>query len=159
MARVHHWQEDWASYHVTTRTVDKAFHLVDEKDKRIVICALDFYQRRGEFDLFGYVVMGNHVHLVLQPSPGRRLADVMRDFKKWTSRCNAAKAPGQPLWERRYDDNLIRTPEEMLAVLAYIHSNPVRAGIVEDPSDYPWSSARDYAGRDDGVLEVTTNWR
>ncbi len=159
MPRVRHWQEDWMSYHLTTRTLNQSFYLAADKDKTVIVRGLDFFQQRGDFLLFGYVIMGNHLHIVLQPSIGRTLAEIARDLKKWTSRYNTAKPPNTSLWERRYDDNVIHTAEEMTSVLNYIHNNPVRAGLVARPEDYPWSSARNYAGRQQVELAVTTDWR
>ena len=116
-------------------------------------------QDRGDLQLFAYMIMNNHIHLVIQPSPDRTLAEIVRDLKKWTSRHNAAKPLRTPLWERRYDDNLIRSAEEMQTIINYVHSNPVRVGLVTEPEDYIWSSARNYAGKEPVKLMVTTDWR
>ena len=83
----------------------------------------------------------------------------IRVLKKWTSRHNAAKPLRTPLWERRYDDNLIQSAEEMQTIINYIHNNPVRVGVVTKPEDYSWSSARNYAGIEPVKLMVTTDWR
>ena len=158
MARTLHPTEGGAVHHVTTRTLAKAFYLAAAKDKQILVDALRFYRHRGDFVLYGYVVMDNHVHLVIQPRCDLGLSSIVRDVKKWTSRHNQAKPVDAQLWERRYDDNQIRDSKEMRNVLEYMHNNPLRAGIVEHAEDYLWSSARNYAGRRPTVLDVQTEW-
>ena len=159
MARARHCQQDSATYHVTTRTRKGRFHLADVREKSTVLAALDFYRKRDLFKLFGFVVMDNHLHVVIQPSDGRRLGDIVRNIKTWTSGRNARKPPGQPLWERRYDDNEVRSLDELREVLAYVHGNPVRAGMVAAAEEYPWSSVHNYLGNGKAIIEIDTDWR
>ncbi len=158
MARVRHGQDDWTAYHVTTRTLGEAFHLAPLPEKKRILDAIAFFASRGDFVLYGYVIMSNHIHLILQPSSELALSAIVRDFKKWTSRRNQAKAAGSSLWERRYDDNAIRSRREMGTILEYVHQNPVRAGMIGQAEDYEWSSARNYAGRTDVMIEVARQW-
>jgi len=67
-------------------------------------------------------------------------------------------ADNGPLWERRYDDNAIRSAREMRQVIEYDHSNPVRIGAVRRPEDYFWSSARNYAGLTPVAMDVDMDW-
>ena len=158
MARVHHGQADWMCYHITTRTADQRFYLGRPEEKQRILSALAFYRRRGRYRIFGFVVMSNHVHVLLQPDCGQHVGDILRDFKAWTSRQNTSKPRGAPLWERRYDDNEIHSTRELRHVLVYIHNNPVRAGLAPTAESYPWSSVHNYL--DDGrqVIEVDADW-
>ncbi len=158
MARVKHGQDDWLSYHITTRTHGRAFYLARPDDKRVITDALDFYRRLGRFKVFAFVVMANHVHLIIQPAPGVSLGDIVRNFKAWTSRHNSSKPPGEPLWERRYDDNRIKTAEELRAVIEYVHHNPVRAGIARSPREYAWSSVHNYSDQAGRIVEIDSDW-
>jgi len=158
MARTKHYEDGGQIYHVTTRTVDQSFWLRSPEEKRRILSALDFYRRRGDFRLFGFVVMDNHVHTVIQPAAGIALGDIMQNLKTWTSRANREKPAGTVLWERRYDDNVVQSFRELRGVLDYIHANPVRAGIVSAPEDYSWSSVHNY--RTDGreIIPVDVDW-
>lgn len=157
MARVRHAQDDWRPYHLTTRTIDQGMYLADSADKQAVLDALAFYRARGLFRLYGFVIMDNHIHVVIHPGEGVPYADVMDGFKTWTSRHNSAK-PRAQLWERRYDDNAILSHHELRQVLRYVHDNPVRAGIVTSAEGYPWSSVHNYLGNGKGLIQVDTDW-
>jgi REP element-mobilizing transposase RayT len=158
MPRIRHSQDECAVFHVTTRTLAQEFHLRPAGEKHQIIKTLDFYRRRGRFRLLGFVVMDNHVHMLIAPSVGRRLSDIIRDWKVWTSRRNRSKPAGEPLWERRFDDNRIDTSRELREVLEYIHDNPVRAGVVGRAEEYPWSSVHNYLSDARAAIEVDTDW-
>jgi len=157
MARVKHGHGDWMSYHVTTRTVDGRFDLARASDKWLVLSALRFYRERGDCNVYGFVIMDNHVHLIIHPREGIALSRIVGCLKTWSSRGNSAKR-GNHLWERRYDDNCIRSTEELNSVLEYIHNNPVRAGIVADPREYPWSSVHSYLRDGRELIGIDSDW-
>ena len=158
MARVHHGQAEWMCYHVTTRTADRRFYLAQPEEKRKILSALAFYRRKGRYKVFGFVVMNNHVHVLLQPACGQRLSDILRDFKAWTSRQNASNPRGAPLWERRYDDNEIHSRGELRRVLAYIHNDPVHVGLAPTAEAYRWSSVHNYLDNGLQVIETDADW-
>jgi REP element-mobilizing transposase RayT len=158
MARTLHSDEAGEFYHVTTRTSGQAFYLESDEDKRVITDALGFYQDKGVFNLYGYVIMSNHLHMVVQPLAPRTLSEVVRDLKKWTSRQNRSKPDGADLWERRYDDNQIGADEELVSVLEYMHDNPVRVGLVARAEEYLWSSARNYARIEPVMVRVKMDW-
>ena len=158
MARVRHGQADWLSFHVTTRTTGGAFYLASPEEKKRILDALAFYRKEGRFRLYGFVVMDNHLHLVIQPEEEQPLADIMRDFKTWTSRTNRLKPRGRKLWERRYDDNRIDSADELRSVLRYMHENPVRARMATAPQDYPYSSVHNYLRDGRELIEIDTDW-
>ena len=158
MARVKHGQDDWLAYHITTRTLDGEYFLTQPAEKRRIITTLAHYRSEGRYRLFGFVVMSTHVHFLIQPAPDESLDGIVRDIETWTSSRNTAKAPGCPLWERRFDDNRITSSNELQNVLTYIHNNPVRAGIVPRPDDYEWSSFHNYAGNGRTLIDIDTDW-
>ena len=158
MARVKHGQDDWLAYHITTRTLDGEFYLASATEKERIVATLSHYHAAGRYQLFGFVVMSNHIHFVIQPAFNESLDDIVRDIKTWTSSQNVAKPPGCPLWERRFDDNRVTSTDELRSVLTYIHNNPVRAGIVPRPDDYEWSSFHNYAANGRAVIEIDTDW-
>lgn len=87
------------------------------------------------FQLFAYVVMPDHFHLLLVPQD-RTLIQVMRDLKSKTGFAIAQRrhTPGR-IWQPRYFDNIIRRVRDFWEKVDYIHQNPVAAGLVERPED------------------------
>jgi len=156
MPRVKHYFEKGHCYHVTTRTLDGQHAFALDTVKRKVVDALAFYRERGDWRVHGFVVMSNHVHVMVS-QVSRVLSYVVRDFKKWVWRRLLGPGHGD-LWERRFDDNAIQDQKEMQDVVAYLHNNPVRAGVVERAEDYFWSSARNYAGLTPVAMEVDMEW-
>src|SRR5207237_9982117 len=97
----------------------------------------------GEFDLFGWVLMPDHFILVLRRGHGD-LADVMRRFKSLSWRaCRSEAGLRTRLWQDGFHDRGIRSQRQFEATLDYVHRNPVRSGLVEEPGDWPWSSFKD----------------
>jgi REP element-mobilizing transposase RayT len=153
MPRVKHYFEPGHFYHIATRTEGGVHAFASDDAKRILVDALDFYRRRGRWRLHAFVVMANHVHLVASET-GVGLSLTVRDFKKWTWRQLTRGLPETRLWERRFDDNAIIHPGELVTVIQYIHNNPVRIGLVRRPEDYVWSSAPNYAGLVPVAIEI-----
>jgi putative transposase len=98
----------------------------------------------GALLLFAYVVMPDHVHVLLAPH-GCGLIAVMRDFKQLaTHRLAQAGRRAGPLWQPRYFDHILRHARDFSEKLDYIHRNPVEAGFAATPTDWRWSSAAAY---------------
>ena len=104
---------------------------------------------RNDYGLFAWVVMSNHVHMVLEPH--RSLSETMRWLKTATAvRANRLLGrTGQAFWQREYFDRWIRNKSQFDHVVAYVEANPVKAGLVQRPEDWPWSSAWKNTG--DGI--------
>lgn len=103
-----------------------------------------------------YVLMPNHVHLLLTPSAADTTSRVMQQLgRRYVRDFNAAYGRTGTLWEGRFRSSLIDSERYFLVCQRYIEQNPVRAGIVHDPREYPWSSYRHYAAvaRDPLVTE------
>jgi len=156
MPRVKHYFEKGHFYHITTRTEGGVFAFASDAAKRTVVNALVFYRQRGDWQVPGFVVMANHVHVVASQT-GVALNNVVRDLKKFLHH-ELRGSSGGPLWERRFDDNAIRRVVEMREVVQYVHNNPVRIGLVRRPEDYFWSSARNDAGLAPVAMEIDRAW-
>ena len=100
----------------------------------------------GHYDLHSFVVMANHVHLLVTPriSPSR----LLRSLKGFTARQanRLLSRTGQPFWQAESYDHWVRDERERQRIIAYIENNPVKAGLVRRAEDYPWSSAAERAG-------------
>ena len=93
------------------------------------------------YDVEAYVVMANHVHLLIWPRT--QPSGLLRQLKSFTAReCNKVLGlTGQPFWQRESYDHWVRNDQELRRIAGYIEGNPVRAGIVKTPEEFRWSSA------------------
>jgi len=87
--------------------------------------------------------MPNHVHIVIQLLGDKPLSKIIWNWKSYTSKAILKLHPEQdsPVWMRDYWDRYIRNENHLAASIEYIHNNPVKAGLVENITDWPWSSA------------------
>ncbi len=94
------------------------------------------------YQLYGWAIMPTHVHCLLRPSEGFTLARILKSLKSYTAKSanETLKREGK-FWQTESFDRLIRSPEHFRKTLAYINWNPVKAGLVDDPKLYRYSSA------------------
>lgn len=129
-----------ACYLVTTTVVGRSAIFRDRSLCLLLVQSLDFYRKRMGFKLLGYVIMPDHLHLIVQTNE-RTIAEVMRNFKSYTGkRIGVRLNEGGGCWQQRYHDSLLRSESSLLSALDYVHDNPVAAGLVEHPGDYELSS-------------------
>jgi len=112
--------------------------------------------------VFGYVVMPEHVHLLLSEPEENTLSDALRSLKLSFSKAAHPSAPNaagnSPFWQKRYYDHNIRNYRKFVEKLRYIHRNPVKRELVPGPADWPWSSFRHYATGIPGPVEIESEW-
>ena len=110
--------------------------------------------------VYGYVVMPEHVHLLVNEPPHSTLADAMHDLKLcFTKRLAYVDSAARgPFWQKRYYDRNVRDAREFGVKLRYLHRNPVTRGLAKQPADWKWSSFRHYALREIGVVEIESEW-
>jgi REP element-mobilizing transposase RayT len=96
---------------------------------------------RCDYDLHAWVIMPNHVHLLI--TPRTEAAPFLRRLKGYSARqANLMlERTGEPFWQDESYDHLVRSGEEYRRILRYIVNNPVRAGLVQNIEEFPWSSA------------------
>jgi putative transposase len=112
-------------------------------------------QRHG-FRVYGYVLMPEHVHLLLSEPPKTPLASVLKALKQETAK--KLKAGRDHFWQPRYYDFNVFTEGKYLDKLRYIHRNPVTRGLVARPEDWSWSSFCHYATGLPGTVEIESWW-
>jgi len=131
-------------YHVILRGMNRQTIFEDEEDSEKFLQTLGKYQKKSEFVLYAYCLMGNHVHLLIKEE-GEDLGVVFRrigaSYVYWYNlkydRCGH-------LFQDRYKSETVEGDRYFLAVLRYIHQNPLKAGLVKELEHYPWSSYREY---------------
>ncbi|MDG2431319.1 transposase [Flavobacterium sp.] len=164
--------------HFITATVVDWIDVFSRKSYRdIAIDCLNFCVKNKGMIVYGYVIMSNHIHLVIQ-SNDCSLSDLLRDFKKFTAKTILEQIQTEPesrrewmlerfklapqshsrnknyqFWQYGNHAEEIYTAKFMWSKLDYIHMNPVRAGIVESASDYIYSSASNYV-YDSGLVQI-----
>jgi putative transposase len=113
-------------------------------ERYIVLETLAAQRTSGALLLYGYVVMPDHLHLLLRPNSSG-LMETLRDFKRISAlRIALAGKRTGPLWQARYFDHILRRARNFSEKLDYIHRNPVEAGLVAAPADWHWSSVLAY---------------
>ena len=126
------------------------------------VAALEEARQNFGWRIFGYVVMPEHVHLLVDEPERGSLADVIHSLKlslsKQKSNRKALTSDGDRLWQTRYYDRNIFTSTEFMEKIRYIHRNPVKRGLCEKPEDWLWSSFRHYALKEPGVVEIASEW-
>ena len=102
---------------------------------------------RFEVAVHAYVLMGNHFHLLATPQIDKGLPQMMQAIgRSYVRYFNTQNARSGTLWEGRYRSTLIEAGRYLIPCMAYLDLNPVRAGLVAEACDYPWSSYGFYAG-------------
>jgi REP element-mobilizing transposase RayT len=97
----------------------------------------------SSYEMFAWVIMPNHVHALIAPAAGSRLADILHAWKSWTAKAiNRDRGAEDQVWQKEYFDRFIRDERHFSATVAYIEENPVRAGLAAKPGDWRFSSAR-----------------
>jgi putative transposase len=132
--------------HVVARGVDRQAVFFGVQDYTLYLHALREAANDSQCQVHAYVLMTNHVHLLLTPRRERGLPLMMQAMgRTYAQRLNARYNRTGTLWEGRYKASPVQSDEYLLACQRYIELNPVRAGLVEAPGDYPYSSYRYHA--------------
>jgi putative transposase len=115
---------------------------------QMVVDAIHFREHSlAHYQLHGYVVMANHVHVLITPLA--EVSRLMKSLKRFTARegNRILGLTGQPFWQDESYDRLVRDEAEFRRIARYIGMNPVKAGLVGTPEQFPWSSAGPIANR------------
>lgn len=172
-------------YFITLQVVEWVDVFSRQMYRDIIIENLRYCQRHKGLEIYGYVIMSNHIHL-LAKSDTEELSNTLRDFKSYTSKrllaeielgtesrkewmldlfrkaaTKHSRNSKYQFWTHENHAELIYSNKFIAQKLEYIHSNPVRAGIVKEPEAYLYSSAINYAG-ENGMLDIellTVEWK
>ena len=121
-------------------------HLRNTGIARIVVEAIMYREHHGQYQLHSFVVMPNHVHLLV--TPHAQVSKLMQSLKRHTARegNQMLGLTGHRFWQEESYDRLVRDDREFNKIAKYIEMNPVNAGLAATPEDFPWSSASCGAG-------------
>ncbi len=134
-------------HHVIQRGNNRQPIFVSSGDRQFLLQLLDENARKFDVAIHAYVLMDNHFHLLATPQTAAGLPQMMQAVgRRYVRLFNDSHKRTGTLWEGRYKSTLIQTDRYLLACMAYIDLNPVRADIAALPDEFAWSSYRHYAG-------------
>ncbi|WP_296442622.1 transposase [Rhodoferax sp. UBA5149] len=135
-------------HHVIQRGNNRQAIFASAADYQMLLDLLDENARKFGVAIHAYVLMSNHFHLLATPQTAEGLPQMMQAVgRRYVRYFNDAQKRSGTLWEGRYKSTLIQTDRYLLACMAYIDLNPVRAALVPHARDYPWSSHGHYTGQ------------
>ena len=168
-----------ATYFLTFTVVDWIDVFTRKDYKIIIVDSLNHCIEHKGLECFAWVLMSNHLHLIVRANPPAKLSDIIRDLKKFTSKKivetietinesrkewllhkfkfsahTTGRAENYKVWQDGSHAICLKKPEWVAQRLNYIHQNPVRQLIVANECDYLYSSAYDYSGKK-GLVKVT----
>jgi putative transposase len=127
--------------HVVQRGNDRQRTFADDRDYEVYLRWLAQGLQRYRCDLHAYVLMANHVHLLITPRVPRAISRVMQLLgSRYVRHYNARHGRTGTLWEGRHWSSLVASGRYFMTCSRYIELNPVRAGLVQDPAAFRWSS-------------------
>lgn len=136
--------------HIIQRGNNRQACFHDERDYRHYLADLRHAATKNDCRVHAYVLMPNHVHLLVTPMAEHGVTHLMQDTgRKYVRYLNHRYQRTGTLWEGRYKSSLIDSEAYLLECMRYIELNPVRGGLVAQPNDYPWSS---YASNAQGKM-------
>ncbi|MDQ5858260.1 MAG: transposase [Acidobacteriota bacterium] len=135
-----------AVYHVIARGNEQRDVFRDDADRELYLRRLAHYRDQFRFRLYAYCLMSNHVHLALETGPVHLSRIVLSLHGSYAQAFNQRHQRVGHLFQGRYKAFLVQKTSYLLALVRYIHENPVKAGLVSEPRLYRWSSDRFYRG-------------
>lgn len=135
-------------HHIIQRGNNRQAIFSGSVDYQTLLDLLGENAKKFDVAIHAYVLMGNHFHLLATPQTQEGLPQMMQAVgRRYVRYFNDTQKRSGTLWEGRYKSTLIQTERYLLACMAYIDLNPVRAGLVTQAQDYPWSSHGHYLGQ------------
>jgi putative transposase len=129
------------TYSLTLVTRDRASVFTEPAVVDATLHCLVHTCDRYDFSLHAYCLMPDHLHLLISGGDGASLQDLVRHFKQ-LSGYRYKRKYGAQLWQISYYDHVLRTDEDLLDVARYIWDNPIRSGLAQNRSEYPFSGPR-----------------
>jgi putative transposase len=147
------YQHEGEDHFLTFSCYRREPHLSTALAKDTFLLSLELTRQSYGFEVLGYVVMPEHVHLLVSEPPNHDipLATAIQALKISVSR----RLTERPFWQRRYYDFNVSTHNKRFEKLRYMHRNPVKRTLVENPEDWAWSSYRHYLLNEPAPVQIT----
>jgi len=147
-----------ALYHLTARGNARAAIFLDDLDRREFLSILGDVVERYHWICHAYCLMGNHYHLLIETPDGNLSAGMRQLNGTYTQKLNRRHWRVGHVFQGRFKSIIVEKDSHLLELCRYIVLNPVRAGIVKHPGDYPWSSFGVTAGSGNAPAFLSTDW-
>jgi len=157
-----HYQQTRQLHFITFSCHNRAPLLKTPSARDVFVKTLERTRIWYGFYVVGYVVMPEHVHVLISEPERSTLAVALQMLKQVVSREVSTKldvpAKRAPFWQPRYYDFNVWSEHKRAEKLNYSHNNPVKRGLVTRPEEWAWSSARHYATGEDCGVEIESSW-
>jgi putative transposase len=152
------YQQTRHLHFITFSCYHRAPLLGSEQARETFVGALERVHQWYGFYVVGYVVMPEHVHVLMSEPERSNLAVALQMLKQMVSRKLRVAPCSTPFWQPRYYDFNVWSERKRVEKLRYVHRNPVKRGLVASPEDWRWSSFRHYVTGEDGAVEIESQW-
>jgi putative transposase len=150
------YQQARHAHFITFSCYHRLPYLDDDHARTVFLQTLETLRTRHLFRIYGFVLMPEHVHLLLSEPEACLLSDTLRALKTQTSKL--LKRDRTQFWQRRYYDFNVFSEDKFPEKTHYMHWNPVLRGLVERPEDWPWSSHGFYHLGTQTIATVTSHF-
>ncbi len=151
---LHRYQQAGDLHFVTFSCHQRRPYLNHPSTRDLFESALERMRKRYRFVVIGYVVMPEHVHILMNEPRVGTLAATIQALKLSV----AVRQQQRPFWQSRYYDFNVFSTAKQIEKLRYLHRNPVARGLVETPEQWAWCSFKHYATGIDGTVEIESFW-
>jgi REP-associated tyrosine transposase len=147
------YQQEGDDHFITFSCHNRKPYLKTPSARDIFEDSLESTRKRYKFEVLGYVIMPEHVHLLVSEPETKPLATALQALKLSVSKLSTPR----PFWQTRYYDFNVYTHDKRVEKIKYMHRNPVTRGLVASPEDWPHSSYRHYLLNEPTKIQITTN--
>ncbi|MFW6134169.1 MAG: transposase [Elusimicrobiota bacterium] len=156
MPRIARFIMDNSIYHVMVRGNNKNAIFHEEKDYKYYLKLLNKVKEKYEIEIYHYVLMNNHVHIIMKVKKGKELGKVMKSLNLGYTQYYRKQYGGiGHFFQDRYKSFIIQEGKYLLECGKYVELNPVKAGIAKKPTGYKWSSYKNYiSGKIDEFIDI-----
>src|SRR3989338_5066392 len=145
MGRLPRIKVENALYYVTSKAGHGQDTFIDEADYREYITLIEKYKSQYGFKLFSYALMPTHLHLLIELTNESNISQIMHDINSlYTKLYNSRYNRKGHLFESRFKTVIAEKSSNLLPLTRHIHRNPIRAGLSNDPKEYPFTSHGNY---------------
>ena len=141
-------------YHVMLRGINRQQIFYDDEDYGCFLSKLKVYKEISHYQIYAYCLMGNHVHILIKVADEPLETIFRRVSTAYVYWYNLKYQRTGHLFHDRYRSEAVEDDKYFLTVLRYILRNPVKAGMCSSPSEYEYSSFREYAGQKQGITDI-----
>ena len=143
---------------VTFSCYRRAPRLTTDRARTTFLRSLEAARLRFNFYVCGYVLMPEHIHLLISEPENETLAFALQVVKQQVARTLKSGPDDLHFWQKRYYDFNVWSEKKRIEKLRYMHRNPVQRGLCCAPEDWPWSSFRHYLTGEVGLVEIESQW-